>query len=221
MPIRKRRIRRRPRYGPYKGGLQLVRNPAMRVRAPMFKYATAGTVYSFKRTFQFANFHMDHTTGLATSVGYSFKLNDLPNYTEFTALFDQYKITGIKIRLIPEQNQQALGVGVFNIPPIYTVIDYDDDTALTAITDAMQYQNCKIHTTISGSQIVRFFRPHIAVAAYSGTFTSYMNKSMQWIDSASPDTRHYGFKIIVAAITTLDTTFSVVATYYLKMRNVR
>ena len=58
-------------------------------------------VVSFNRTFYYENW----TPSTATTAGfwkyYGFRLNQLPNYTEITALFDRYKINAIKVTFRP------------------------------------------------------------------------------------------------------------------------
>ena len=44
--------------------------------------------------------------GINPSLGvFNFSLNDLPGYTDFTALFDQYKIDRIEIEWCPEYTE--------------------------------------------------------------------------------------------------------------------
>lgn len=131
-------------------------------------------------------------------------LNAVPNYGEFTALFDQYRITRIEVTWIYDHNSgdisTAAGVASnanMGLPNLYAVADYDDNTALSGLTDYVQYEPCKIARL---NKIQRWtIRPKIAMAAYqAGTFTSYAN-ARSWIDSASPAVVHFGLKWAVDA----------------------
>jgi hypothetical protein len=107
-----------------------------------------------------------------------------PNFANLAVCFDQYRITSAEVWIIPQAtNNSAL---------MKTVVDYDNAsvTATTAYFDS--YTNC--HTTTLANGHYRRFVPHIALAAYSGAFTSYSNVKMQWIDCVSSNVQHFGFK---------------------------
>jgi hypothetical protein len=108
-----------------------------------------------------------------------------PNFSDFGAAFDQYRIMSIEVWIIPQTtNSTAL---------LKSVVDYDNAaiTLTQAYFDA--YTNC--HTTTLQNGHYRKFVPHIAMAAYAGAFTSYANAAHQWIDCASTAVQHYGFKV--------------------------
>jgi len=143
---------------------------------------------------------------------YGFAFSDLDQYTSFTAVFDQYKITGIEFWLIPQ------APAVLNAGEVATVVDYDDTTNLSTFAAAEDYQNCQVGKTIEGHY--RKFVPHIAVAAYSGAFTSFMNLNEQWIDCSYPGVLHYGVKV-ASTVTTNAATFDALIRYHVSFRNVR
>lgn len=45
----------------------------------------------------------------------------------------------------------------------------------------------------------------MAVAVYSGAFTSFANAPSSWIDSGSPNVQHYGLKAAVTATAAVQT----------------
>jgi len=139
---------------------------------------------------------LTQSTTLPVFTATSFQLSDLPDYTEFTALFDKYRITSIEAWLFPRNTQTATGSNGL----ITSVIDYDDATALSTVSQAMEYQN---QSTAPGNcGHYRRFTPAISLAAYSGAFTSYAQRQNQWIDSASPSVQHYGYKLASTVATT-------------------
>lgn len=79
-------------------------------------------------------------------------LSDLPSSTEFTALFDMYRIKKIEITFIYDHNSGdvATSAGVaananMGVPNLFLVTDHDDDTVLTGgSSDYMQYEPCSI-----------------------------------------------------------------------------
>lgn len=145
----------------------------------------SGKVHTFSRTFLSAT--VPSAQGIEQGYGLAFSLADLPNYTEFTSLFDQYRI----VQVVATFNQRNITILAPNV--VYTAIDYDDNTALTG-TAIQQYDTCLV---INSARFRRVLRPRLAVAAYGGTaFTSYANMNAgQWIDANSPSVQYYGLKI--------------------------
>lgn len=183
-------------------------------------------VHKFQRVW-FAESVTTTNTGI-TSKAYNIALSSLPNYTEFTALFDQYKITGAKIMIVPTINSINLpavqtAATTANVGSGYLVTDYDDASPLASVADALQYENLRIFNLATDKVIKRYIVPHMAVAAYSGAFTSYANKYPQWIDSNSPGVQHYGFKVIFDQAPNANTfmTYNIFIKAYVKCKNVR
>jgi len=129
-----------------------------------------------------------------------FSLAQLNSYTDFTGLFDQYRISRVRIRVYFSQTQSLATLQTSTTTPnnntalmCYQVVDYDD-AATTSLANLIQYENCESKLCL-GKVTDIVIKPRIAVAAYSGTFTSYANVKNQWLDSASPNVQYYGFKL--------------------------
>ncbi len=134
------------------------------------------------------------------TAGLAFTLADLGGYTEFTALFDQYRLERVRVRLVPMANMNNTtlpgtvtpGVGGF----ITGVIDLDDAGAPTAGGPGVLLQYESAQSCSALEECVFVLQPHVAVAAYaSGVFTSYANER-PWIDAASATVEHYGVKLL-------------------------
>jgi cellobiose phosphorylase len=154
-------------------------------------------------------------------VGYarSFTFTDLAQYSSFSAIFDQYRITDIEVWLIPGLSTSALQSGVSG--NYYTVTDYDDDTTPTSSTALTQYTNV-MQTPLNQGQYRRW-KPHVAEALYGGgAFTSYGNIPAPWIDVASNSVKHYGFKAISAGAASSGTviSFQLIVRIHFECRNV-
>jgi len=154
---------------------------------------------------------------------YYFALSSLDGATNFTSLFDQYRIDAVRVTIVPTQTAiQITATAANTFVSIYTAIDYDDQTAPANIATIREYDNVMAvpPATIS----VRVFQPRIAVAAYSGAFTSFANMGPQWLDAGSPNIQHYGLKVWVpggvAAQTGLQQ-WLVETEYYVSFRGVR
>lgn len=127
---------------------------------------------------------------------YSFTLDDLDTYTRFTNLFDQYRIDCVTFKLVPMQNAIGLTTNstTLTVTP-YCTIDYDDATAYSSAQQARGNESCII--VAPGMECVRQLQPRMAVAAYSGAFTSYANVPPTWIDCSTPSVQHYGVKLVI------------------------
>jgi hypothetical protein len=121
-------------------------------------------------------------------VGLSFALNGFDSYGEYTGLFDQYRFDQIEVWIEP---QAAPGTTTF--PYLVTCIDLDDASAPATVAAVQGRQNSV--SSQGGAAHYHKWQPHMAVAAYSGSFTSYSNVVGGWIDSASPAVQHYGIKL--------------------------
>lgn len=141
----------------------------------------------------------------AQGLGLYFRLQDLSNYTEFTSLFDKYRIMWAKVTLVPKSQQPSQdvassGAGTHKSATVVTAIDFDDVTAPTSLATVMEYDNCKVHT--GDQRITRSFKPRVASAVYNGAFTGYAElQGDPWIDCGSAGVQYYGFKAC------MDTTF--------------
>jgi hypothetical protein len=116
------------------------------------------------------------------------------DYSSLAVCFDQYRLKQVEFILNPRVTQLGLpattpAMGGF----LYTVIDYDDSTMPTLITQALGYSTCIV--TPYNMPVRRCFKPRIAVSAYNGAFTGYTNLADQWIDSASNNVAHFGVKV--------------------------
>jgi hypothetical protein len=130
------------------------------------------------------------STTLPTFVSKYFTFSELQDSGSLAAVFDQYRITCIEWWCYPRQVEESSTV---NHGDWVSVIDYDDEAVFTSQGDALGYTTA---TTTAGTQgHFHRFIPHVAVASYSGAFTSYDNVIAPWIDVASSNVRHYGIKV--------------------------
>jgi hypothetical protein len=125
-------------------------------------------------------------------------LSALSNYAEYTSLFDQYWIRELECWITPQTSQSTTMV---NVGEYTTAVDYDDGNTPTTIAMVQDKQN----SCTTGCNVPRYlhFRPHVAVAEYGGTFTSFGNFPSGWIDSASPSVQHYGYKMAATPTTAI------------------
>lgn len=148
---------------------------------------------------------------------YNFQVGALGNVSPLTTMFDQYMIECVEFMTIPYVSSATPAVAT-NLGRFLTVVDYDDASALGTEQAALDYQNCLVSSGTDGHY--RKFEPHVALAAYSGAFTSYANRSKQWIDAASTTVQHYGVKTVWTATDVIYKS-DVVVVLHTAWRNVR
>lgn len=162
----------------------------------------------------------------------TFSLAQVEGYNDLVALYDQFRIRAVSVKYtalsIPVQNINS-GSSVAAQPlTLYSVLDYDDDTALTSATIARQYNSCLVHQYNENSKPhVRYFTPSCLQQVYeSNVATAYAPKFGQWLDVNDNATPHYGIKFLLTAlssVTTADLTagYQVDVCYYLEFKNTR
>lgn len=167
-------------------------------------------------------------------MGWSFRFNDLPSYTEFTTLYDQYKIRGVQLTIWLQANSFSSKQILSNaptaatpdiqLPMLYYVRDYDDATGLT-LPAMQQYPGMKMRQMDRPIKI--FVRPKPLLMLYessiaTGYGTAYRNTP--WVDINHVDVPHYGLKMIIDPGTSYATeSYKVkcMAKYYFTLRGVR
>jgi len=159
--------------------------------------------------------------------GYSFKLDNVVNPTDFTNLYDSYKIN--KITLFLERQLNQTGVTPSYNPTnkrIRVVHDYNDNNLLTDEDQYLEYSNCRSYPVIGNGTIAITLYPKInngVLNAGGGVnaFTS-MASSKVWLNVDDDEVPHFGLKIFVPAqVTALDgpQLFKVRAKYHISLKN--
>jgi hypothetical protein len=127
------------------------------------------------------------TSGVTVVGGRAFTVADFTGSAALLGVFDQYKIDQIECWL-ENQNPNANA----NTPELYSAVDLDDANAPAGLQAIQDHQGAIVSGGYAGHY--HKFAPHVAVAVYSGAFTSFSNSPSAWIDSASPNVQHYGLK---------------------------
>lgn len=134
------------------------------------------------------------STSIPTYYGQSFSLNDFADRTIYTGCFDQYRIMEFELWLEPQVSQSS---AIANVGTVSSAIDLDDATVPLSIDSVEGKQNALTTGALDGHY--HRWKPHMAIAAYSGVFTSFASVPAGWIDSASPSVAHYGVKYAARA----------------------
>lgn len=227
--IRRRRIRRS-----YKIKRRL-RNAGSKVRLLRGLSKYTRNVHNFKRSFILVSGISTNVNTGYLGLGYKFNLSQLPSPSEFSSLFDLYRINGIKIRIIHratnlssiEVQNSAQHVG---LPYMYAVIDKDDDTAPPNIVQIQEYGKAKMFIFDTGKRVYqKYWRPNTLTVNTDAVAGSGYNNSVQykqWQDCSSLNTNYYGFKAGIQmpgpeGAGTVAAYFDIEVTYYFQCMNTR
>lgn len=153
-------------------------------------------VHYFKRHVDRGTITSD-SSGTATTGGLHFKLEDVPNYSEFTALYDAYKICAVKVNFIPISNVTYSPDGTataswsINYERMFTAIDCNSSSVGSTIDELRQYRNCKW----SKNNVVhsRFFYPKVQQTVET-SIPSETTGKQPWISTTSASCSYYGLK---------------------------
>lgn len=151
--------------------------------------------WSFKRSYTVFDF-------AATSVqqiGYSIKFQNLPNYAEFKALFEQYQIQKIKLQFF--YTQSAITDNTRSTGYFYFLKDPNDSNNPANINELLENSSVKVcrMTDLNGNYFTQTLYPKVSMEIYkSAITTAYATlKENPFIDLSNDDgaTPHFGFKI--------------------------
>lgn len=211
---RKRTFRRRP-FRRFRSRGKRISNQVVRLTRVTYKlWDETNAAWTDK---------LQATAASSVYKGFTFHLSDLPDFAEFTALFDQYQISGIRLTFHRFQNVSLTGTANSDsiLPLTYITTDYDDVGVITE--DAMcQYDKVKVYT--SGRTFKMFIRPKTLTPIYeSAIATSYGNpKSAPWVSTADPDVDYFGLRTLMTQTGAQGLSgWMIRAKYYLRFRNVK
>jgi hypothetical protein len=171
-------------------------------------------LYTFQRSQDFGLITSSNST--VVQGAYVFALSQLPDYTEFTALFDSYRILQVRFSFFPLFIDTTATTAY---PAIKTVIDYEDNTVIT-LQQAEEYDSLLVSQT--GTYFERVIVPRCSLSAYNVTPPGYSQaKALTWLDCASPDVTHYGLKIVMPVAGAVNAVWQPTVHYTLQFKNSR
>lgn len=210
----------------------------MSMRRPLRNRYGQGKIYAFKRTCEIRSWYYDagqweqqsdnYIANVSTSQNltrgiYKFRLQDLPGYSDFTNLYENFRITGVRLRFMPfagTESTYPASTGTV-ISPLALCIDRgcnDNIASNPSFTSLLENQDCKIRTgQMPFSMYIAYPKAHSPADGLSQTVLT-----SPWLDSEvnGEGVDHHGVKFCFQQNTTADRAvyFRVYATYYIKCR---
>lgn len=155
--------------------------------------------------------------------GLSFLLGDVPNAGEFQNLFDQYRISGIKLQFSLNLDPAAQSASAAVFPRMYYVVDQDSNDSPASSDELRQYGKCRYALIQPNRTLNLFIRPKPLTQIYDSTITTgYRTDKNGWVDLATPNVPHYGFRYVIEQFNnSIGMNIQVHATYYFAMKGTR
>lgn len=159
------------------------------------------------------------TTGPAAA-NIAFRLADVPGYTDFTNMYDQYRIRAVKLNLIPMSNVTDQNYSQFNYATrCFSAFDPNSDgigiTGANSIQQVQEYQNSK--WTPYNRIHKRYIKPKIEMTTPGGVANVNLAGKQPWLQCADTGTTlHYGLHVAIDDIQSNTVMYKVEATYYMQ-----
>lgn len=159
--------------------------------------------HKFVRTYRNT---VEMTSGAANPllVGQSFQLSSMPGYSELIGVYDQYKITGIKVTF--DQPYVFVDSDAVDIYGVILHMAYDfNNTGTVTINELAQRPSYKqiplTSASLKNGRYSVFFRPQVAGMVYEGSFgTGYQGIKAPWIDINDVNVPHFGLQYALEAV---------------------
>lgn len=194
-----------------------------RKRRTLKKYRRTGfrskkNTYHYKRYANLGTFVVGNLTPTFASI--DFALQQVPDNSDFTNLYDSYRINAVKVTFRPQQTE-SISIGSINNPAAYarfiSAIDYNDISGVTSMDELRQYQSCKV-TSVLKPHRRYIYHPRIQDRGFTYT------PGRPWINCTSPDQTHFGLKVgadPINSTTTTTMTYTIEAVFYMSFKYVR
>jgi len=158
-------------------------------------------------TYSAGNLKTNAAAGGVTETPFSiqFSLSDIPNQTEISALYDQYKLCGAKISIKmisnPDANYQAGSTSanqyINYYPTLWYTRDYDDN-GLLGLSEIRQYKSARHVVLRPNKELSIYTKPRMLRQLFdSTTGAGYEIALPKFVDLANIGLPHYGFKAVI------------------------
>lgn len=213
LPVRSKALAKRRYAGPLGSGKRARQSKRLTKLGRKLQLS----VHRYKRSYS-----MDLlTTASGQGTGYYIALNNLPNFAEFTALYDSYRIEWVTVWAIPTQTEAPVqGANLF-VPTLYTVVDKDDAAAPGTLASQLEHGNVRM-VCMDKMKKVASFKPAVQGELFrSGATRGFNRLDDQWIDCAQADIPHYGLKIWTEPAMTGFNGIRLIADVYVSFKDTR
>jgi hypothetical protein len=150
-----------------------------------------------------------------------FKASDLPQWSSFSALFDQFKIKRVTLLFRPVANQLYTGTAI-SVPTMATAIDQTGNGTPSTTNQVLEYESALLVSATT--PFTRTLVPKALLQMYLGVASTSYTPVSRWIDCATGGgTPHYGviYSLNASPVATSAYTYQVDVRYEMMFKNVR
>lgn len=212
----------KPRYRPYATKSHKKRKYARKrqsanVAASRSLYSAYSAPRALSQTTQYPVRRMIEWGAIASSASFGdglafFILQSLPDYTEFTALYDQYRVDKLVMHFIPNATIIDHSSSNLDSGTLLTAVDFDGGATGLTLTQFLSYESSQVHKHCVPVKITVQPRAEFATINNSAvTVASGLTNSANiWYDCSNTTVPFYG----VRYATTAEATVTGYHTYY-------
>lgn len=151
----------------------------------------------------------------------SIGLNNVTNASEFSALYDQFRINYVKLQFWLRIDPGAQTAATASYPRLYWYRDLDSQIVAT-MSEMRERSNLKIAVLNPNRPVTIWVKPNTLAAIYAGVgSTNYKPVFAQWLDMNVQSTTHYGIKFNIDDLTNTNYKVDIETTYYFECKNTR
>lgn len=203
------------------GGTTANKKTRMVARKPI--KTLGNTVYRFRRNAGL--FNLTGAAGFAPYLNlFTFSLGNLPNASEFAAIFEQYRISHIQLKFYLQTTPEAQAAGSAFIPRLWWYTDHDDATAPTSLDQMRERTDIKCRSLTPYKPIVINVKPAVLMEGqrvFGSTDEVLVPKWKQWLSTATTTTQHLGLKFAIDNFTNTNYQLAVESVYWFQCKNVQ
>lgn len=188
-----------------------------------YNRAQGGGIYSFKRV-ELTTAETVVTNPLVSvnpgfiGAAYSFQLSDVSDAATFPLLFDQYKLAGVSLQVLPYVN-------TYNAPSIQPQVIMSTDFDDANVPDSAEKMLNRKGTDLKpfSRRVTRYIKPKILSNIYKTALTNSYKPTTGFLDLTNPlgtsgDVPHYGIKLGFLAAPAQTITYILKRTYFLQFK---
>lgn len=226
VPIRNRKITKRKRSYRRKRFVRSLPRPL----------ALRGQICNMKRTFYMQNWNPNTASVDGYWRYFTFRLSDLPNYTELLSLWDQFKISAIKVTFRPRYDNfggndtvdtTLPGVTAQGLTMAHVINDNGSQLVPSGAYNTSTLNSFLEQGSVRSYQGTKPFSVYFKPTVYttiSASATSRLIKAPYVMTQDGWNTAHRGFHMFLQDVNltgTFNQSFDMFVTYYLRLKGLR
>lgn len=207
-------LAKRSRVLPPKKYVKRSKSTQLQVYQPMYK-TPKDPVRFVKRHADFGTWSLNNIVG--TTFAWIFRLNQVPAYTELTALYDRYKINAVELTFYPRITQLR-DLSPLDNPlssRMLSAVDFNDVNPAANADELREREDC---------QVTCIHEKHVRYIPYPKILDSISSNRTSYIATSSPSTTHYGLKTYAEATGSTGTgamSYTVEVVFYLSFKDLK